>query len=229
MYNEDLLMKYMVDSFNPSKPIVKIQKEPGPFITISRDFGCQANTISRMLQEELAGKQQEWTILNKEIISEAAIKLGMDARSVLNITEGYDRSHMDEVLRALSERYYKSDRKVKKVVNSVITAAAKKGNVIIVGRGGAAITHDLKPSIHIKLYAPMEWRIESLTARFHTTREYMIREINKTDQLRNRLMSRALRGTMDLNNIYDLQINCSTISQKQIVAMIMALMKERFK
>lgn len=229
MNSEDLLMKYMVDSFNPSKPVVEILKEPGPFITISRDFGCQANSISCMLQEELARKNQDWTILNKEIISEAATRLGMDPRSVLNIAEGNERSHMDEVLRALSERYYKNDRKVRKTVTSVLTAAAKKGNVIIVGRGGAAITHDLQRSIHIKLYAPIEWRLETLTARFHTTREHMIKEINKIDLQRNSLMSRALKGTMDLNNIYDLQINCSTISQKHIVAIIMALMKERFK
>jgi cytidylate kinase len=228
MYNEDLLIKYMVESFNQHQPLPEQEKSPGPFITISRDFGCQANLLASMLQEELRKQKQEWTILNKEIISESAKKLGMEPRHVINISVGHERTHMDEVLRAISTKYYKTDQQVRKTIASVVEGAARKGNVIIVGRAGAAITLEIQPSLHIKLYAPTEWRITSLVSRFHALRENMAKEVAKTDRQRSRLTQMALKENMDVNNIYDLQINCSKVSHKQIIEMIIALMKDRF-
>ncbi|HLN52300.1 MAG TPA: cytidylate kinase-like family protein [Lentimicrobium sp.] len=228
MYNDDLLIKYMVESFDRDQPAFT-RKDNGPFITISREFGCQANLLARMLRDEIKKRGQKWSILNKEIIMESAKKLGMEPRQVQVVSESVDRTMMDEVLSALSTKYYKSDRKVRQTIANVITSAAYEGNTIIVGRGGAAITHGMQPSIHIKLYAPIEWRLQSLMVRYHANREHMMKEITSIDFRRHRLMSNAVKGVEDNSFLYDLQINCSTINHKQIVSMVMGLIEERFK
>lgn len=228
MYTEDLLLNYMVESFDRNQHYAK-KLEGGPFITISRDFGCQANLLAKMLKEELQKAGQNWSILNKEIIMEAAKKLGMDPRSVARISESTDRNLMDEVLASLTTKYYKSDKKIRQTIASVITSAADAGNAIIVGRGSAVITHGMQPSINIKLTAPLEWRLQSLMLRYHAKREYMLKELNSIDLKRHRLMSQLNKTYGNSNDIYDLQINCSTITHRQIVTMVIALMNERFK
>lgn len=226
--NYNLLIKYMVDSFNENQPVQR-KKESLPFITISRDYGCQANLLARMLKEELEKKGQQWTILNKEIIMESAKVLEMDPHKVNEISESTDRTVMDEVLSALSTKYYKSDRKIRQTVSSVVTAAANEGYTIFVGRGSAAITRGMQPSIHIRLYAPIEWRLQSLMKRYHATREHMMKEITTIDYKRHRMISQILKGAENTSEIYDLEINVSTINHKQMVAMIVRLIEERFK
>lgn len=227
MYNDDLLIKYMVESFDSNQPDL-ISKEKGPFITISREHGCQANLLARMLRDELQKKGEKWSILNKEIIMESAKKLDMDPRKVQNVSESVDRTIMDEVLAALSAKYYKSDRRVRQTIAGVVTAAAASGNTIIVGRGGAAFTHQMHPSIHLKLYAPLEWRIQSLMARYHAKREHILKEVTNLDYKRHRLMSGAVSGLEDNPLLYDLQINCSTVSHREIVSMVLNLIEQRF-
>ncbi len=227
MYNDDLLIKYMVESFDSNQPSIT-QKERGPFITISREHGCQANLLARMLRDELQKKGKKWSILNKEIIMESAKKLDMDPRIVQNVSESVDRNMMDEVLAALATKYYKSDRRVRQTIAGVVTSAANSGNTIIVGRGGAAITQGMQPSIHIKLYAPFDWRVETLMNRYHAKREQILKEVTNLDYKRHRLLSNAVRGLEDNALLYDLQINCSTVSHRQIVNMILAMAEERF-
>lgn len=228
MESDSLLIKYMVESFDRNQPLQK-KKEGAPFITISRDYGCQANLLARMLKEEFQMKGLKWSILNKEIIMESAKKLDMEPRQVQNISESTDRGLMDEVLSALTTKYYKSDRKVRQTIGMVISSAAMEGNAIIVGRGGVAITRDMHPSLHIKLYAPIEWRLQTLMSRYHASREHMMKEINSIDLKRHRMISQILKGSENIDNLYDLHINCSTVNHKQIVAMVMKLIEERFK
>lgn len=226
--NVNLLIKYMVESFDQSQPVQK-KKESSPFITISREYGCQANLLAAMIKEELEKGGQKWSILNKEIIMESAKMLEMEPRKVKDISESTDRTLMDEVLSALSTKYYKSDRKIRQTISSVVTSAANEGHTIIVGRGGAAVTKGMHPSIHIRLFAPIEWRLQSLMKRYHATREHMMKEITSIDYKRHRMLSQILKGAENSDEIYDLHINCSTISHQQIVAMVIKLVEERFK
>lgn len=218
----------MVESFNHDHQIIPKQ-QANPFITISREHGCQGNTLAILLREELQKRGQKWNILNKEIIMESAKLLDMEPRRVKDISESVDRTQMDEVLRTLTTKYYKSDRKIRKTVSSVVTAAANEGNAIIVGRAGAAYTFGLEHSLNIKLYAPMEWRIQSLMSRYHATREQLVKDINSIDLKRHKLISSAVKGVSDYNMLYDIQFNTSTVSHKEIVAMVIRVLDERMK
>lgn len=227
MDNKDLLIKYMVESFDHNHPS-QLKPEGKPFITISRDHGCQGNTLAILLQDELLNRGQKWNILNKEIIKESAQLLDMEPRRVKDISESVDRTLMDEVLRTLTTKYYKSDRKIRRTVSSVISSAAAEGNAIIVGRAGAALTVGVKQSIHIRLYAPVEWRIQSLMSRYHASREQLVKEINNIDLKRYKLITSVIKNADDINMLYDIQFNTSTVSQQEIVAVVLRLIEKRF-
>lgn len=226
MDSKNLLIKYMVESFEQEHVQKSQKKEGGPFITISREHGCMGNTFAIMLRDELAKMGYSWRIMNKEIIQESAKELNMDPHKVMNISQT-DRTQMDEVLNSLSTRYYKSDKKIMKAISSVVLSTANEGNAIIVGRGGVVTTNGMQPSIQLKLYAPVEWRLQSLMERYHAKREHMLSEITTIDHKRHKLTMDAMKGYENIDDYYDLQINCSTINQKQMVAMIIKLMEER--
>lgn len=216
----------MVESFEQKHVPQQKKEEGGPFITISREHGCMGNTFAIMLRDELAKMGYTWRIMNKEIIQESAKELNMDPHKVMDISQT-DRTQMDEVLHALSTRYYKSDKKIMHTISSVILSAANEGKAIIVGRGGVVTTRGMQPSIHLKLYAPIEWRLLSLMERYHAKREHMLSEITTIDHKRHKLTRDAMKGFENVDDYYDLHINCSTINLKQMVMMIIKLMEER--
>jgi cytidylate kinase len=111
---------------------------------------------------------------------------------------------------------------------NVVRTAASEGNAIIIGRGGAAFTHGMRNAIHIKLYAPLEWRLKSMMDRYHATRSFMLREINATDLKRHKLMESAVKGIEPGTDLYDLHINCSTVQPREMVELIIAFMQTRF-
>ena len=105
---------------------------------------------------------EEWSVLTKEILEEAAEKLDLHPKKIEYVFESKEKSTWDEVFSAMASKYYKSDKQIKKTVADVVQAMARRGNCVIVGRGGVILTHDIEKSLHLKLQAPLEWRAKQL-------------------------------------------------------------------
>ena len=165
---ENILLKYMEQRLrDPLKELRKTQ-ETLPFITISREYGCPAKAIAAViackLNKESIDKRnfKEWKVVSKEILNETAHELNLNPDRVYKIINKEKRTTIDEILNALSEKYYQSDRKIYNTIATVIKGFAQQGNVIIVGRGGVAITYEFRNALHIRLIAPKEWRIAKI-------------------------------------------------------------------
>ncbi|HRZ76977.1 MAG TPA: cytidylate kinase family protein, partial [Bacteroidales bacterium] len=161
---DNLLVRY----FN-AKLEVEQQKQAarrkGPVITISRMAGCPAGLVAEALVKRLRNDNvgpdpRLWRIVSKEVLSEAARALGLEERKINYVFESGARTTMDEVIEALSSRYYKSDARIRKTISEVIRTIAASGSVILIGRGGVALTQDIPGSLHIRLQAPEEWRVQ---------------------------------------------------------------------
>ncbi|MBK6345837.1 MAG: cytidylate kinase-like family protein [Bacteroidales bacterium] len=224
---ENLLLKLMAESFDRKQTGITRPGGTQPFITISREFGCQANLLAEMLKKELDINGKSWRIMNKEIIFDAARELNMDPEIINNISGAIDRTQFDEIMSALSSKYYKSDRKIRQTVASVVSNAAQSGQVIIVGRGGAAITHGLVPAIHIHLIAPIEWRLNSLMQRHNLKREEAFKQLTEIDHKRYKIFRDYVKWAEPIEQLFDLTFNCSTVTHNEMVGMIMNLVSER--
>jgi cytidylate kinase len=224
---ENMLHKIMAESFE--------RKQAGdprllgnlPFITISREFGCQANLIATMLKQELDKSGKTWQIMNKEIIQNAARELHLDSDLISRISGSFERTQMDEIISALSSRYYKSDRKIRQTIASVVLNTAIAGHSIIVGRGAAAVTRGLHPAIHVHLIAPVEWRLNSMMVRHGLKREETYKQLTETDHKRYKLIRDSLKGIETVEHLFDLSINCSLVSHEEIVKIIVKLAQMR--
>jgi cytidylate kinase len=224
---ENLLQKIMADSFERKQAGDSRLSGNLPFITISREYGCQANLLATMLKKELDKSGKNWQIMNKEIIQNAARQLNLDSDVISRIAGSLERTQMDEILHALSSKFYKSDRKIRQTIASVVLNTALSGYAIIVGRGGAAIARGLHPAIHIHMIAPIEWRLNSLMTRHGLKREETYKTLTETDHKRYKLIRDNLKGTETVEHLFDLSINCSLVSHEELVETILKLARLR--
>lgn len=224
---ENLLLKYMQNRF-PGAPEGK-SGGPYPFITISREFGCPSKVIARMLAEQLNKRQAKpkspkWITINKEIVEESARQLELQPANLRHIFGAEEKGIMDDVLASFSSNY-KSNLRIKKTIQEVIRSVAEKGYAIIVGRGGVAITHGYPLSLHIRLQAPLEWRLAEVATRHSMTLEAARKMIVETDKKRTALIE--IFGHVYDNSLFDIIFNCKTIGKEAIVNSVLHLMEEK--
>lgn len=212
------LQKYMSERYK--KTLVPKQTEPGPVITISRLVGCPAKKIAQRVCELLnemrvsKGKEPLWKWISKELLYESAKELNIDPANIEYVFNYESRGMFGDILQSHASKYYKSDRRIKKTIAEVIMALACKGHVIIIGRGGVAITRDMERSFHIHLEAPIEWREIMVSQKFDLSmdeaRKYALEIDKKRQEFRE-----FFQGKKDDYSLYDLKLNCMTLSVEE--------------
>ena len=204
--------------------------ETGPYISISRDFGCQANVIAQRLSKELTrrckefGKGKDWKWINKSILEESSKALKLSPSKIEYVFHSKDKTMMDDIVSAMATRYYKSDKKIRNTIIEVIRSIAKTGYVIIVGRGGVAFANDNPLSFHIKLTAPIEWRVDKINKNYNKSLEAATKYILETDKERKFLIDNFMGFKTD-NSIFDIVFNRKTMTENEIVTTIISLLK----
>lgn len=193
----------------------------GPIITISREVGCNglviANLIAKKLNEERF--HTKWQVLSKEIFHQSAIELKMDPERIRRIFKQSDKYAFDEILKAFSNRNYKSEQKIVKTVIGVVRNLAIEGFAIIVGRAGHIIANDIKNAIHIRLVAPLEYRIKNIQVNNHLNKEEALHFINRVEKERI-AFRKAIKEENLREELFDLTLNRATFSDSELVDLI---------
>ena len=195
--------------------------EPGPVITISREVGCNGLKLARLLATRLNthSSAAEWRVLSKEVFNESARELDMDAERVRKTFKQADKYTFDEILKAFNDKNYKSDRKIAKTVSDVIHSFAIDGFCIIVGRASHIIAKDIKNSIHIRLVASSEYRIENIMKNKKLNRQKAIEFISKIEKERSAFRN-AVCKDKNFEELFDLTINREKFNDEEIVDII---------
>lgn len=221
--------KYFSSALNDHVPVIK---ETGPYISISRDFGCMANDIAKRLSKELTGRyrargiNKQWKWLNKSILEESSKALELSPSKIEYVFHSQRKTTMDEVVGALSTRYYKSDKRIRNTIIEVVRSIAKSGNVIIVGRGGVAFAKDNPDSLHIKLTAPIEWRVERISRVYNQSMPDALRYVLEIDKERKYLIDSFMGYDTD-HSIFDMVFNRKTMPEDEIVSIILNVAEAR--
>lgn len=224
---DNLLIKTLLNAFEAEADNKVGNGVSKPFITISREFGCQANLLSEYIIEEISRKGIYWQMVNKEILQETANELKIHPEKVESVVSDENRNMLDEIFDAASAKYYKSDRKIRQTIATVVNSFAMQGNIIIVGRAGAAITRGLSKGLHIKLTAPVTWRLDSVMSRHKLSREDAFKQVASTDHKRYKLYRDYMKGSQDIDGLFDIGFNCSKVTYKEIARLVITLMEER--
>jgi len=224
---KDILHQYMKERYQPKETEPTKYQFPGPVITISRECGCYAIIMANALVSRL--KQvtgQEWTVLTKEILVEAAEKLELHPKQIEYVFESREKSTWDEVFSSMSNKYYKSDKQIKKTIADVVQAMARRGNCVIVGRGGVILTQDIEKSLHIKLQAPLKWRAEQLQKNLGGKLEEMITYAQTVDRKREILRTFFNKKPLELSH-FDLVFNAMKLDNDIMVNTTIDILKAK--
>jgi len=223
------LSKYLTQRYIES---MAKQDFEGPVITIAREFGCPSKKIASGLVarlDEIEGpkaKNIPWRWINKEILSESARELELDPAEIEYVFKYEKKNFFDDILSSQSRKYYKSDRQIRKTIARVIRNIASEGNVIIIGRGGVAITREIEKSLHIMLEAPVEWRAVRVAQKLCLTEKEATKHALHVDKNRREFRDYFHGKGTDYTR-FDVRYNSMTLSVNDITENIISLMKVR--
>lgn len=232
----DVLLKYMESRFKVEAGIENLlstanMQTHGPVITVSRETGCSGNQFVKELSlflnsQEKRPKQILWQWVNKEIIYETANELQVHPSRVYKLFRGEPRKLMDEIADSLFIRYYKNDRIITKAVKEIVKKIASRGNVIILGRGGVGLTRHIRDSVHIRLYAPKQWRIEGTSRKLKISLKEANEFVERTDKERNMLIRKFALSEND-NDLFDIGFNCMSNSYNDMFSGIVGVLRSK--
>lgn len=205
-----------------------IKTRNGPVITISRAAGCTSNTISKQLVHllnEYAG-EQKWKVISKEILHDSALELKLNTSKIKTIFEAKNRTLFDEIVQTFISDSYQLEKKMIKTVTNVIHRFGFEGYKIIIGRAGNCICSDIKHSLHIRIDAPLNWRIERVEKTKKISKEEAINCIIQTEKNRTNFRN-AVKGKKVESDDYDLTINQASFSETEIINIITTALKQK--
>ncbi|WP_430973868.1 AAA family ATPase [Sunxiuqinia rutila] len=219
---ENSLLNYMNKRFGDLTPRQREKHQiAGPVVTISRQVGCGGVKIAEVLAEALNEFVicKKWQVISKEVLHESARQLELDPRKVNRLFTPDQHSTFDEIIEAFNAKMYKSDRMILKTVKEVIKGFAVDGCCIIVGRAGHIIAKDIEHSLHIRLEAPFEWRIEQIASRKNISVEDALKIINDTEKKRDAFRKHYINKKHP-EELFDLTINVSRFKPDDVVKLI---------
>jgi cytidylate kinase len=203
--------------------------ETYPFITISRQYGCEGGALALRLQEILNERCRPfftWVAYDQEVLDQVAKELHV-ARAVVETIDGHRRSEMSEVFDAILNQRV-DDALVFRKMAEVVRSLAIHGHTILVGRGSYLITQDLKTGMHVRLEAPREWRIH----RVATDREIAMKEAEHVVAQGERERDHYIRAffTQDPTSPFhhDLVVDNSRFNLAQIAEIVFTALGARF-
>jgi cytidylate kinase len=226
---EDALIKYMTARVEEELPI---KNESGPVITLSREYGCYASHIARLLNEKLTeiahreNKKIKWTVISNEILQDAAKSLEVDPTKISHLFGANEKQFLSDLLESFSAKKYVSDTAIKKAITAIVRSYAEQGHVIIVGRAGCVITKGITKSLHVKLNAPLDWRVRRIQERFSINETNAKKQVLEFDDKRKQFMS-FFRGDRPDTELFDVTFNRSKMTEEEITSSIIKIAQSR--
>lgn len=176
-------------------------------ITISRQMGSLGTEIA----QEVAGKLK-YKYLDREGIEQGLATHGL---------RGAEVEKYDEKSPPFWANWQNQGRKFFYAMQMVIYEAARKGNVVIVGRGGQILLRGIPGVLHVRIIAPLQDRIQRLVAKGGESEKELSRILKQSDRESGGFIRAFLDADWENPMLYDLTINTRDLSSNLSVDMIL--------
>jgi cytidylate kinase len=200
-----------------------------PFITISREFGCEAVPLAHYLGDllnERCRPKIPWVPYDEELLDRVAQELHI-ARTVVQSLDERRRDEMSELFNAILNVKVDEAVVVRKAAE-VIRSLATHGNAIVVGRGGYLITQDLKTGLHVRLVAPRSWRVQKFAEKHGVPFPQAEQLVEIGEKERNRFIRTFFVQSCDPDSYHDLILDNSRFNLAQLAEIVFAALSCRY-
>ena len=213
-----------------------------PVITIGRQFGAGGATVGRMLADRLGAD-----FLDSKIIDEVAHRLQVPKEEV-EAEDEHPGSLLARLLVALGSATseplippeatawtppnagptFDTRKAVLSITQHVIQEAARAGNVVIVGRGGAYILASHPGALHVFLRAAEAVRVKVVMARFNLSNEDEARrKLKQADENWTAYIKQVYGHDRNLPGHYDLVLDTGRLGYDATVEAIVTALEHR--
>ncbi len=143
-------------------------------ITVTREFGAGGYEVARRLSQLLG-----WELLDRELLHRAA--------AVEHLPDA-EFERVDEKAVSLADRFrlHPPHQEYIHGLEEAAQEAARKGNVVLVGRGTGQLLADAPGVFHLRLVAPREWRAKRMAQNERWTEEAALARCAQEDRNRDR-------------------------------------------
>jgi cytidylate kinase len=193
-------------------------------LTIEREYGSGGADIARKLAGRLG-----WKLWDQLLTNEIARQMDCESRTVEEHEERRDSLHyrlFKAFMRGSFEGSLNAPRMkivdaecIREVTERVVTAAAKEGNSVIVGRGSAYYLRDRPDAFHVFVYARFEEKVNRLRA-MGKSEEEAVELAQTVDRDRAAFIKQYFDIEWPARHFFHLMIN-STIGDEAVVQTIL--------
>jgi cytidylate kinase len=213
-------------SFVKSGPYPKTGEGPvtalvKPAITISRMTGAGGHVVATELAEYLQSNvpaHDPWTVYDQNLVEKVLEDHKLE-KSVADAMAEEPKSMFADLVDALISKHPSSWTLVEHT-NATILRLATSGNVILVGRGAVAITHNLSNVFHVYLVGSLEKRIEYGQRVYGVDRNAALNFIRKRDEGRRRYLKEYFEADVDDPLLYHVVINTDLMRYDEAARMV---------
>lgn len=199
-----------------------------PVFTISRDFASGGRKLGRMLAKKI-----DYQYVDKYLFQKIAEDLNVSEKTL----ESFEKSREYRMSNVFSRLFSKSyierivgydksvveEQEYQASLKNLILGVAQEDNVVIIGRAAYFFLKDMENCFHIRLFAPMDWRMKFAVEKRGTPRD-RVKEIIEKRDINELWFRRLICGErFDDQFLFHLNLNISLISFEKAVDVIITL------
>jgi cytidylate kinase len=176
----------------------------GLTVALSREAGARGTTIAHKLGQLLG-----WQVFDQEMMDYLLVNDAGRAQLHAELSDGsraWVESRYEKLRR---ERNLKPDTEADALVRLVLAVAAR-GDAVIVGRGAGFLLPP-ETTLHVRIVASFDWRVNFLAQSLRLTREEAAEEVRTRDDRRARYLTRTLLCNPIDPTVYDLVVNSARL------------------
>ena len=166
--------------------------------------------LKKMLEQKTG---QTWVVVDKDLLEKFARNQNLPEDFLARL--GEKNLFLDEMLATFSPRW-KSDKEYFSLLCQHIVALADAGNVILLGRASAYITHSMKNCRHFRLFASPELKNRNIRRHFNISADEAEDLIAKEQKQRDRFIRDFLDQDANDLSVYNLIINSDRNTPEKI-------------
>ena len=203
------------------------KKEPGPYITISRQWGCDGIELGQILVSKLNQRddEQRWKLYQKELLKQLADDTGL-AEEILEKERKSKPSLLKDFLRGLKKNGIPDGYEVRNKITMMVRTVAFEGHAVIIGQGGTAATGDLSNGLSVRVEAPRDWRIARICRRESLEKHAAIAKIEEIEKERDHLRKIYERQN-SREPAFNLIFDNAMFNNEQIAGLVITAMEEK--
>lgn len=174
-------------------------------IAISRESGARGTSTAREV-----GTRLGWAVYDHELLERIAQEMKLRT-SLLESVDEKKVSWLQECVEAFASVPSVNSSAYVRHLTETLFSLATHGECVIVGRGAAQIL-PVETTLRVRLVAPVEWRVATISKKLGASKEEATDQVEKTDRERVLFVKDHFRKEATDPRQYDLVLNSSRYS-----------------